>query len=293
MPPHFTSLPQEIRDAILELCLIVDGPINPHPTHYEDRNPFEKTSRKPDVALLKVNKKINADASIILYSGNLWKLNYNWPSEGFWDLRISELGLEGFIEELGAVLLRNKIWITHTIQIRHVALDLDVRDLNIKKLWQSTILEYESMPKETNSVERAKMIHDHRSFILEFMCCWKFSIIRKMPLKSAYIDVRSLFCSNGCCRLGLIQSHCFERLRWCDTYEGMEPGHQNEGPSERASMPEITVVGLRNQDELTAARGWWEEWHGRQLDYVTDKDGQQIGLTGFLKSTKESQTDCS
>ena len=58
-------------------------------------------------------------------------------------------------------------------------------------------------------------------------------------------------------------------------------------------MPEIKVVGLRNQDELTAARGWWEEWHGRQLDYITDMNGQQIGLTGFLKSTKESQTDCS
>ena len=66
----------------------------------------------------------------------------------------------------------------------------------------------------------------------------------------------------------------------------MELGHQNEGPLAKASMPEITVVGFRNQDELTAAYGWWEEWHGRQLEYVTDMNGQQIGLTGFFEINK-------
>lgn len=71
MPPHFTRLPREINDAILELCLVVEGPINPYPTKNEDQNPFEKAVCKPDVALLKVNKGINAEASESLYGGNL------------------------------------------------------------------------------------------------------------------------------------------------------------------------------------------------------------------------------
>ena len=78
MPPHFNGLPQEIRDAILELCLVVEGPINPYPTYYEDRNPFEKTDHQPDVALLKVNKQIKAEASKTLYGSNLWKLNWRF-----------------------------------------------------------------------------------------------------------------------------------------------------------------------------------------------------------------------
>lgn len=287
MPHRFTGLPQEIRDAILELCLIVDGPINPYPAHYEDRNPFEKTSRKPDVALLKVNKQVSAEASRILYGGNLWKLN--WRFEDCPE-KIESPEPEDFVKELTAALLRNKIWTTHRAQIRHVALDLDIQDLNAKKLKQSTVQEYERMPRETDSIERGKKIHDNRSFMLTTICCWKLSIILR-PLKSVYIDVRRLFCSNGCCRLGLIQSACFDHLRALAPYfsDGkMVPGRQDRGPLKRASMPKITVVGLRNQDELTAARGWWEEWHGRQLDYVTDMNGQQIGLTGFFKLTGES-----
>lgn len=56
--------------------------------------------------------------------------------------------------------------------------------------------------------------------------------------------------------------------------------------------PEITVVGLRNQDELTAGRDWWEKWQGTQLDYVTDKNGQQIGLKGFYEINNR-KPDCS
>ena len=123
MPPHFTGLPREIRDAILELCLVVEGPINPYPTYYEDPNPFEKANRKPDVALLKVNKKINAEAAETLYGGNLWKLT--WRLEDYPRILEATMGADFF--DIVDQASPNKIWEIHRADIRHITLDLDIR----------------------------------------------------------------------------------------------------------------------------------------------------------------------
>ena len=66
----FMRIPPEIRMSILELCLIV-GKINPYPIHYEDDDPFAAVQRKPDIALLTVNKNLNAEASEIFYGKNV------------------------------------------------------------------------------------------------------------------------------------------------------------------------------------------------------------------------------
>lgn len=273
MPPHFTGLPREIRDAILELCLVVKGPINPYPTNYEDRNPFEKTERKPDVALLEVNRNINVEASRIFYGGNLWK--HNWRSEDYSKLP-ETAEFEDIIKHLKS-LPRVKIWFTHRAQIRHITLDLDVRDQNATVLLHHTECEYERIPSEASSAKRVEAIHQSRDMFLTFSCAFKLCIIRNMQLKSARI--------NGCCRLGLVRDACFHHLQLWASSMKLEPGH-------RPAMPNITVVGFRNEDELTAGRGWWEESHGVQLDYVTDMNGQRIGLRGFHE-TDNAKSDCS
>lgn len=91
-------LPCETRDQILELCLVVDGPINPDPAYYEIKDPFAKTHRRPDVALLKVNKTINAEATQIFYGKNIFNLNLqlrlsvNDTNRGFAHFEASALG---------------------------------------------------------------------------------------------------------------------------------------------------------------------------------------------------------
>jgi hypothetical protein len=40
-------IPREVRERILDLCLVVDGVVNPHPAHYEDENVFHVTGYGP------------------------------------------------------------------------------------------------------------------------------------------------------------------------------------------------------------------------------------------------------
>ena len=105
MSPHFTTLPREIRDAILEMCLVV-GTINPYPW----RNWKCESTRKPDMSLLAVNKAINAEASEIFYGKNVWVIN--WCS--------NDADPGGWVHQA----TMDKIWHIRHDQIRHVRISL-------------------------------------------------------------------------------------------------------------------------------------------------------------------------
>jgi len=74
MVARLMRIPRELREQILGLCLVVDGSINPHPAHYEDKDAFHSTSRKPDMALLQVDNSINTEDRRIFYGKNLFRL---------------------------------------------------------------------------------------------------------------------------------------------------------------------------------------------------------------------------
>lgn len=192
MPPDFTALPQEIRDAILKLCLVVEGPINPYPAYYEDSNPFEKTNRKPDVALLTVNKSINAEASILFYGGNIWK--FNWRPEEYPKL-LDYFWQSGLPNDF-IMLRQDQIWTIYRTQIRHITLDLDVRDLDATIVLQSIEYVCRGLPSETSSAMRVQEIHDDRCEALELIFQWKLLVTLGVQPKSAYINVKNLFCIN-------------------------------------------------------------------------------------------------
>ena len=69
------KLSRELRDEIYLLCLVTDYEINAEPTEWErvDFN-LQFFSAKPSVALLRVNKLIHAEASIIFYGRNHFHL---------------------------------------------------------------------------------------------------------------------------------------------------------------------------------------------------------------------------
>lgn len=184
MPAHLTSLPQEIRDVIQGLCLIVDGPINPYPASYEDKNPFAATNREPDVALLLVCKSINAEATEVLYSGNVWKVT--WRAEdglmAFDVPRYHQLDYEGEEKPL------NKIWVKHRTRIHHVTLDFDVQDLDGKTLLRTTKLQYEKFGT-VDPVAVDRLIHIDRMMVHSEICRWKIKVVFNIQVRSACIDV--------------------------------------------------------------------------------------------------------
>ena len=76
-PTSWAFFARSVTPSWISICLVVEGPINTHPAYYESKDPFAEADRKPDVALLKVNKFINHEATKILYSKNVWRLT--WP----------------------------------------------------------------------------------------------------------------------------------------------------------------------------------------------------------------------
>ncbi|KAL8643853.1 MAG: hypothetical protein Q9226_008079 [Calogaya cf. arnoldii] len=91
----FLRLPGELRNQIYELCLVVDGTINPYPAQYQDNLIVPKGQSKPSVALLRVSKLVKAEAQPILYGRNTWLHNQtctnygqphgNFKRQPFWD----------------------------------------------------------------------------------------------------------------------------------------------------------------------------------------------------------------
>lgn len=84
---HFLRLPREVRDLIYEYCLVVEGILDPCTPYYEEKNP-ENAKRKPETALLRVNRSIGDEAAQMLYGKNVWRISYkeddpSWP-EVFW-----------------------------------------------------------------------------------------------------------------------------------------------------------------------------------------------------------------
>lgn len=85
--PSLMTLARETRMDILRYCLVMEGDINPHPADYEkssDQAVDHKIKDKPAAALLMVNKTLNEEANVILYSENTWRMgNFLDSIEGY------------------------------------------------------------------------------------------------------------------------------------------------------------------------------------------------------------------
>lgn len=102
----FLKLPLELQNMIYEYCLVVKGLIFPYPSYYEEDAVLQSAQRKPDVALVQVNKEIGTKAKKILYGNNVWHLSYDTSMHGL-----------------------GQIWTVNS-PIPHVETRFDVRDLH-------------------------------------------------------------------------------------------------------------------------------------------------------------------
>lgn len=269
MPPYFTNLPQEIRDKILELCLVVEGPINAHPTDYEDGNPFENCSRKPDISLLGVSKAISAEAAETFYGKNTWVLNWSTEDEE--------------PKARSSKVPSDKIWHIHREQIRHVCFSFDIQDLNPETLVVATRMAYDTHPEESSAMTRRKTAHFYRLIFLKIICGWKLNMCRHIGVESVTINIENLFCSDGCCRIEAIRRCCFDPLlKWGRMIE--EARVNKDTPALPGGWhPKITLGGFLNVADITAAMVaahvvWGRPWE--PLNHCMN--GDQICLDNFF-----------
>ena len=259
------GIPREIRDAIFEICLVVEGPINPHPAYYESKDPFAEADRKPDVALLKVNKFLIHEATKILYSKNVWRLT--WPGG-------DPQNFQRIVE-----CRQGQIWGIHSQHIRHVITSFDVRDVEPDELLNASRTVHEPGYSDLDMVAKHRLIHDHRFQSLRLICQWKYLFFKLLspssatvcgfsPPESATFDLDNFFCPSGCCREEALGAICREIVFQRDYRNCMLKGHQLE-QCETDPQTKYTILGLKTTAERNIVR---RAWH-RKLE---DEDSEKV-----------------
>ena len=76
--PKLTDIPREIRDQIYSYCLLVDGENMPYDEYYLVSKKYQAIP--PSLSLLRVSKKIRAEAMQILYGKNTWRVGPSAPN---------------------------------------------------------------------------------------------------------------------------------------------------------------------------------------------------------------------
>lgn len=177
MGPNLLTIPREVRDQILEYCLLVDGEIVPYPTWYElEDGDVKKPRLLPCTALLGVCESMRVEAAEILFGKNVWRIS---------DLTDS-------LDELKAPAAWEDFWGL----IRHATITIDCRACNPTEMLAITKNlfgdKYWINPQEIHS-ERKDHFNKH----------WEVLVIAALApqIETLRIDFTNSYCPSGCCRL--------------------------------------------------------------------------------------------
>lgn len=245
--PGLMNMPKEIRDQILKLCLLVDGTINPYPAFYEDKDHFANCNRKPDIALLKVNKVLNFEATDIFYEENTWQLSLPRPLEHL-------------------PFKKDSIWKFHSDRITRLRTIMTMYDLS-----PNTILMAARKADDwsiLNGHQQAILIHSFGFRAAVDTWDWKKAMmIRIMPL-TLEIDMKNMYCPIGCCRSNFIEllgSFLSDAM-----YESFELSTSGFEPFTNAPTTDVSLVGLTKGE----GRYLISRWKGQ--DPEDESDGESI-----------------
>lgn len=238
--PHFLDLPTELREMIYEYCLIVEGQINPYPTEYEKQELMRPFPRKPDVSLLQVNKLIRAEAGIILYGKNLWRLSYNKAEDPMWEVS-------------------KKL-------IRRLMVNFDVRDLDSTDQLE-TSLKARMFCYETHDTSISDMCHSYLGAkLIEEIWWWKIRMISQMMLTTLALDFTNCYCTHFCCRLvGALEYGLTEPWK----NPSFDPVVEIIGWLDETEAEVITEMGF-------TCEGWDHEWVTGSGDGYTREEQKEF-----------------
>ena len=225
----FLKLPLEVRQTIYQFCLIVNSPINPCPTIHEPPSLLASKTHRPCVALLRVNKQVEAEAADVLYGHNRWLI---------------PLSLNHYI------FYPQKVSVNNARRFRHIIVRLDFYKIS-DELRYSIILDSHKYEHAQTSKQRFNYIHSRMLRILN----WEVHKVRRYvkweykKLQTLVLDVENLYCPLGCCRLELMRGRLYHQFI----------SQLNKLPSFWPDCTlHVTVTGLSTQEEKDIVRNLWK-----------------------------------
>lgn len=242
---HFPRLPREVRDLIYEYCLVVEGILDPCTPYYEEKNP-ENAKRKPETALLRVNRSIGDEAAQMLYGKNVWRISYKEDDPSWPDLTGTR---------------RKNIF----RYMRNAVLSFDSRDVDHESIIAISRARFTGQldPDHAHIAGEsdAEYIHIVREVKQLGAWTWKRQVVDRMELKSIVLDFSNCFCPSGCCRLFslLFDKYAFED---CHSY-------WPDGPCDK--LIKIEISGLIDDEERELAR---------RNDWIQDEEAKITACMG-------------
>lgn len=178
-------IPPEIREIILEYCLVLEHPITPYPITDPAGIVYARDDRKPDTALFRINRRLCDEAMRVFYGKNIFRL-------------IAELKSQPTSDRIH--LVGAKTWVTHGALIRHVITSFNPGELQ-PSLSSVRISDcHTKYPGAIHQQRRKDALHQAHQKVFRLACSRKIHALQKLCLQTFSIDVSLLYCPHGCCR---------------------------------------------------------------------------------------------
>lgn len=191
--PSLLTIPSELRIMIYK-CVLLESEVI-YPFDYRPCScdcPKHKRS-PPNVALLRVNRQINEEATTILYSGVTAQLTTGYFFMKF--MTSGDVCMYGYPTASRFFPSRHLI---RSLRIKFVPENIpsDVRSAHILECWSDA--SFRALSRES----RATAIHEYNRELCEIVWTNAGKAVSQMAgLESLFLDFEHSFCPLGCCRM--------------------------------------------------------------------------------------------
>lgn len=249
----FEKFPREIRDMIYELCLCVDGILDPYPEWFTSDHIPKIKGRKPEVALLALNKQIRDEALPILFGKNTWRITAKKVNLA-----------EKIARRLGHGEV-DSLWDQYGSHIQKVDLKYTRTQHPPESFEEHLYYAYELYPDDTleDRSARADTIHEYVTDDLKPAWVVMINALDCCPnIETIHIDTGNLYCPIGCCRTNIVRNLFAKYM------------------AEVKAGVEVSVSGIFDEEE----RGYVVAWrtgcgNGKEKDEAMAHT--QISVKGF------------
>lgn len=193
--PSLLTIPGELRIMIYK-CVLLESEVI-YPFDYRPCScdcPKHKPS-PPNVALLRVNRQINEEATTILYSGVTAQITTGYFFMKF--MTSGDVCMYGYPTARRFFPSRHLI---RSLRIKFVPENIppDVRSTHINECWSDA--SFRALSRES----RATAIHEYNRELCEIVWTNAGKVVSQMAgLESLFLDFAHSFCPLGCCRMAV------------------------------------------------------------------------------------------
>lgn len=192
-PPTLLTIPGELRNRIYELALLQDSKVYPFDYKPCGCDCPKHKRHAPAVALLRVNRQINQEATPLLYSSVIFSLSTGYLFMKF--MARGEVCMYGYPTGSEVYPSRHLI---RSLRIKFVPehMPSDVRSTHVLDCWADP--SFQLLSKK----QRAQAIHHHNRDVCETIWTNAGKVISLMrELKFLSMDLEQALCPLGCCRM--------------------------------------------------------------------------------------------